>query len=84
MPALKPIFDKIFNLGKGFSHPSDLENIPISNPVVDMQRPSGSFIDEHRMAQKDVWIHETGKTQLDEGSMSTLTDSEQVLAKTCP
>lgn len=76
MPALKPIFDKTFHLSKGFSKRSDLPNIPISNPVVHMQLPSGSFSDERRMEQKDRWIHEASTTLSDEGSMSARKESE--------
>ena len=76
MPALKPIFDKAFHLSKGFSKQSELEDIPISNPEVRTQLPSGSFIDEHRMEQKDHWILKTGTAKIDGGSMSTRKDGD--------
>ncbi|MCJ1466505.1 hypothetical protein MMC07_005124 [Pseudocyphellaria aurata] len=76
MPALKPIFDKTFHLSQGFSKRSELRNIPISDPVVHMQLPSGSFSDERRMEQKDGWIHEISTALFDEGSMSTRKESD--------
>ncbi|MCJ1266173.1 hypothetical protein MMC22_006055 [Lobaria immixta] len=76
MPALKPIFDKAFNLSRGFSKQSDLPNIPISDPAVRVQIPSESSVDGHRMEQKDRWIQETSISHFDESSMSTRKDSD--------
>lgn len=75
MPALKPIFDKVFHLSQGFSNRSELDTIPISNPAVGMHASSESFIDERGMEQKNRWIDETNTAQYDESSMSTRKDS---------
>lgn len=67
MPALKPVFDKIFRL---FSKQNELQNALINNPAAHMHLPSESFIDEHRMEQKDRWIHEASTIQSYNSSMS--------------
>lgn len=76
MPALKPIFDRTFNLSKGFSKQSELQDIPMSEPVIHMQLPSGSVINGHRMEEKCRWTEETSTSPFDESSMSTRKDSD--------
>lgn len=79
MPALKPLFDKIFDLVSRPARRSENESTQIDKTVMGIQLPSRSFVIEHRNTQTTPWLHGHGRKKSTGLSMSVPEITAQIL-----